>query len=325
MVLIVLGLFGCSELDVLTVNFQDELVEAQARTVALKVIDNTDCETLSRVEHPQIESVANVVATRSEDYPINPESGVLRDLPRGRPLLFDVSALDRESRQVARACQGVTLPNSGNTEVMMEMLALPVCAEDPTGLDVALILDASVQMRNANVTLGSELVPRLSEFLDTGISSGGDRWTLIVHGPAEDPEVTVPLTTDRNAIVAGISQAAESFSGVPRPFDAARLGTIALRARAVCGRRQVLLIISAGTDAGPLGGRELAVAGLVGDRLNPNDDLFGVGIGVSAEGKGAIDLIFVDNLGDSQVALTGTSLSTALGRARDRFQALVGL
>ena len=320
-----LSCFGCSELDVLTATFADELVESQARTVALKVVDNADCDALSRVEHAQIESVANVIATRSTGYPINPESGVLENLPRGRPLVFDLSALDGESRQIARACQGVTLPNGDQTEVMVDMLALPTCTEDPTGLDGALVLDASVQMRFADVSLGSELVERLSAFFESGISAGGDRWTLIVHGPTVDPEVTVPLTSDRSAIVAGIAEAGQDFSGASRLFDAARLGTIALRARAVCGRRPVLLVVSAGFDAGPRGGRELAIAGLVGDRTNPDDDLFGLGIAVSAEGKESLDLFLVDNLGESQVALTGVTLSSALARTRDRLQGLVGL
>ena len=317
------GLWGCSDLDVLTATFDDELVEAQARTVALKVVDDADCPTLLRVEHGRVEDVANVLAVREGGYPINPESGILEDLPRGRPLVFDLSVLDRESRQIARACQGVTMPSSGNTEVTMTMRALPKCAQAPVALDVAIVLEASLAMRNADVALGSALVSRVAGFLDEDISAGGDRWLLVTHGPTVDPEVTVALTDDRDAVATAVSQTVDTFGGESRLYDAARLATVALRARAVCGRRSVVLAIAAGTDTGPLGGQQLAVAGLDGDRNTTDDDLFGVGIGVSADAKRALDQILIDTLGESQAALTSPSLDAALTRARERFRSLV--
>ena len=319
-----LGLVGCSDLDVLEAEFADELVEAQARSIELKVADNTDCEALLRVEHAQIETVANVVATRSTRFPIDPESGVLEDLPRNRPLIFDLVALDQESRQIARACEGITLPEDP-TDVTLTMRALPPCESEPNGLDVAIVLDASVEMRNANASIGAELVDRLSAFLDSGLSPGGDRWTLITHGPSEDPIVAVPFTENRDSIISGIESAAADFTGKSRLFDAVRLGTILLRSRAVCGRRPTLLVLAGGFDEGPLGGRELAIAGLAGDRSTPDDDLFGVGVGISTSGKDALDLILVEELGITQVALTAESLTAALLRTRERFQGFVGI
>ncbi len=317
------GLWGCSDLDVLTATFDDELVEAQARAVALKVVDDADCATLLQVEHAQVERVASVLAVRESGYPINPESGILEDLPRGRRLVFDLAALDRESRQIARACLDVTLPNSGHTEVTMAMRALPECSLTPGGLDVAIVLEASLAMRNADVALGSSLVSRVAAFLDEDISSGGDRWLLVVHGPTVDPEVTVALTDDRAAVATAVNQTIDGFGGESRLYDAARLATIALRARAVCGRRPVMLAIAAGADTGPRGGRELAIAGLDGDRNTTDDDLFGFGIGVSADGKRALDQILTDELGESQAALTSPSLDAALTRAHARFRGLV--
>lgn len=319
------GLAGCGDVDVLQATFSDELVEAQARAVQLKVVDDADCSTLSRVEHAQIESVANVLVVRRTTYPINPESGILKDLPRGRALVFDVSVQDQESRQIARACEGVTLPDKGTTEVVIAMETLLPCEIPPVALDVAVVFDASQAMSLADATLGSEVSTRLLPFFETPLSPAGDRWTLIVHGPTAQPEVRVPFTSDPNEIASAIEQIANGFSGPSRLYDATRLATIVLRSRAVCGRRPALLLIAGGIDAGPRGGRELAIAGLAGDRQNPDDDLFGVGVGVSVAGKEALDLILVEGLGRSQGALTAQTLTSVMRTARERLQALIGL
>ncbi|MEO1334953.1 MAG: vWA domain-containing protein [Myxococcota bacterium] len=319
-----LAAFGCTDLDVLQPVFNDELVEAQARVVNLKVVDDTGCDALLSVEHANLEDVASVVATRRTDYPVNPESGVLEDLPRNRPVVFDVSVIDKDDRQIARACERITLPST-STVVDIPMRTLPKCAEAPRGLDIAVVLDTSVAMRNANISLGSELTERLTAFFDTGVSPGGDRWALITHGATAEPTVAVPLTTDRAALVAGIEQSTTTLTGTSRLFDATRLATIVLRSRAVCGRQPALILVSAGLDAGPRGGRELALSGLAGDRTDPDDDLFGIGIGVSLEGKQGLELILVENLGVSQTALTADTLTAALARTRGRLQGLVGL
>ena len=320
---VALVLVGCSDLDVLDASFGDELVEAQARTVELKVVDNADCVALSRIEHAQLESVANVVAVRRAGYPIDPESGILKGLPRNRPIVFDLSVLDAEGRQVARACEAVTLPD-GATEIRLVVRTLPECSAPPEALDVAVVFDASLAMRNANVAFGAQLPSRVTAFFDEPVSPANDRFALIVHGPTVDPEIAVPLTEDRTAIGAGIEQAAAGFGGDSRLFDAARLGTIVLRARAVCGRRPVLLILAGGADAGPLGGRDLAIAGLAGDRAAPEDDLIADGIAVTAAAKSALDAILQNDGSTSQVALTAATLTVALNRTKTRLQGLVG-
>ncbi len=321
------GLVGCSDVDVLTAEFSDDLVEAQARTVELKVVDDADCSTLLRVEHAEIESVANVIAVRSTGYPIDPESDILRDLPRGRPLIFDVSVVDAEARQVARACEGVTLPTSGSTEVAITPSALPTCESTADALDLVFVFDASIAMRNATISLGGSdaLVDRLTPLFDSGISPGGDRWTLVVHGPASEPQSAVALTDDRLEVLSAVEQAATNLSGPSRLYDAIRLGTIVARSRAVCGRQQALIVLAGGPDEGPRGGRELALAGLDGDRGRPDDDLYAVGIGISAAGKQALDLVIVDDFGSTQAALTADGLGAAMLRTRERLQGLIGL
>ncbi|MEM7676224.1 MAG: vWA domain-containing protein [Myxococcota bacterium] len=315
---------GCTDLDVLQPIFTDELVEAPARTVDLKVLDNADCSTLFTVDHAQVDQVAPVIAARRTGYPVNPESGILEDLPRNRPVLFDVSIVDQNDRQIARACKEITLPST-STVVDVPMRTLPTCTDEPTGLDVAVVLDTSVSMRNANISLGSEVAARLISFFDSGFSLGGDRWTLITHGPTEEPTVAVPLTADRAEIVAGIEQSMRTLEGSSRLYDATRLATIVLRSRAICGRRPALVVIAGGPDAGPRGGRQLALSGLAGDRSDLDDDLFAIGIGVSQDGRRGLDLILIENLGVASTALTADTFTAALSRTRDRLQALVGL
>lgn len=321
----VAALVGCSDLDVLQASFADELVEAQARTVDLKVIDDAECPNLLRVEHRDLEAAANVIAVRQARYPIDPASGILKDLPRNRPLVFDLSVLDRDDRQVARACQSVTLPDDA-TEISLTVRTLPDCGDAaPDALDVAVVLDASLAMRNANVALGSELEARLTPFFDEPLSNAEDRYALVVHGPTVDPDVTVPFTTDRTAIVAAIRQATSNFGGDARLYDATRLGTVLLRASAVCGRRPVLLMIAGGADAGPLGGLDLAVAGLAGDRNDPEDNLVAHGVAISATAKASVDLVLDNGLAVTQAALTAATLSIALEQARARLRSLVRL
>ena len=317
------GLLGCGELDTLVATFGDELVEAQARTVEVKVVDNAACANLLRVEHADVESVANVIAVRTTTYPINPESGILEDLPRNRPLIFDVAAFDRESRLVARACQGVTLPADDATEIVVEMRALPTCDIPPTALDIAVVFDASRSMRVASLGFEGDFADQLAPLFAEPIGSEEDRWTLVVHGPTMEPEVRQSWTNRPLEILDAIRGATAEFAGVSRVYDATRLGTVLVRAQAVCGRRQVVLVLSGGRDAGPPGGRELAISGLVGDRGDDDDDLYGFGIGFSSEAKSALERVLVEHLGDTQAALTRVSLDASIRAARGRFRAFI--
>lgn len=307
----------------LEVTFTDELVEAPARTVDITVVDTTDCEALLSVPHDEVKSIGMVLAQRQAAYPLDPDGGLLDELPTGRSMAFDIAVYDSTPTLIARNCQVAEISASNDTEIKVPMLSLPVCATPPTALDLMIILDLSDAAAAADVSMGSQMIPRLRAFVASGFSTG-TTLTVVTHGPSA-PAVLVGPTSVLSEVDAALEPLPTTYLGQGQPYEAITFGAGLLRARAVCGRRPAILTLVASPDSGALGSLDEALIGVAAARMEPADDIFTAGIGVSLQGNTALVDLLGETLGVRYGALVEDTLVTALSASRLRLQSLIEL
>lgn len=323
-VLALVFLVGCGGPNAsLEVTFTDELVEAPARTVDITVVDSSDCEALLSVPHDEAKSVGSVLAQRQAAYPLDPESDLLDELPTGRALAFDIAVYDATPTLIARNCQVAEISASNDTQIKVPMLSLPLCATPPTALDLMIVLDLSVAAAVADISMGGQMIPRVRAFVASGFSAG-TTVTVVTHGPAA-PTVLVGPTSVLTEVDAALEPLPTMYLGQGEPYEAIAMGTSLLRARAVCGRRPALLTLVASPDSGALGSLDEALIGVAAARMEPADDIFTAGIGVSVDGNTALVDLLGDTLGVRYGALVEDTLVNALSASRLRFQSLIEL
>jgi hypothetical protein len=279
---------------------------------------------LLNVVHDDIARIATVELNKRTSFPINPNDDVLNGAPRGRALAIDVVVLDERDNVVGRGCVETTLEPSTPANIVIEMMALPICETPPRFVDLSIVLDVSLDMQVADAALGNTLIDELIMFMDLTGFPPSTRFSLVTHGPG-DPTEHVTSTEDREAMKAGFEDYRMLTGGTSRHFTAIQLATERMRTRAVCDRRPALLIISAGVHANEIGAFENARIGMAGIQGDSRDDIYSFGIALS---DGALadlqDLIMQNELGEVDGARTMASFREALSQARYRFQGLVG-
>jgi hypothetical protein len=309
--------------DVLSVSFLDELVEAPARGVSVAVVEGADCATLLTQPHDGLEAVGTVLVRRALGYPVPPDAAPFEGLPRGRALAVDVAVEDADRLQIARSCVEVTLTPDAATTVALVMHGLPPCADPPVGLDLALLMDTSTGMRDANIALEGALTDRVKAFVESMGVTGGVRFSVITHGHT-DPQELLPPSEDKQAVLTALESLRDVAAGPALHYEGISRAVGLLRARAVCGRRPALLWLGGGADESAPGAFEISTIEVVGTRGEPADDVYVYAVGLSAEAVAAMRLL-VDAVSDADFegALTQVRLAEALNNAHFRFQSLV--
>lgn len=316
---------GCAQApDVIALRFDDELVEAPARNVAIAVVSDTSCTDLLTLPHESLEDVATVISRTRTRYPIDPDLGALDFAPRGRPLSVDVSVLDAEDRQISRACDTITLPASEPATLTLQMHGLAPCAEAPTSLDLTLVLDLSLGMRDANVGLDNALIDSIKTFVQNlGVPGGSVRFSIVTHGPELPMELLSP-TYDKEVVLQTLENQRNVAGGSAHHYEALALGGAVLRDQAVCGLRPALLWVGGGPDESDPASFQIAAVELSGTRGEGFDDIFVFGLGVSAEAVDAMRLLIDDlDLARLQGALTVVRLQDVLRSVHSDLQGLL--
>lgn len=309
-----LGAAGCgAEPVTLELSFPDELVEAPARAVEVAVVEGAACGELLRVRHDELEQVGSVRGRTRTGYPAPPELDILDEAPRGRALAVDVAVQDAAGLGISRACRAVTLSSDAPTVVSIELHGLPDCPEEPTDLDLAIVLDTSTGMRNADIGLGNSLIDELSDFVQNmGIDGGTVRFSLVAHGHVSAKEL-VPATEDRQVVLRQLEALRGVQMGIAEHYAGLRVGAAHLKDRAVCGRRPAVLWVGGGPDQSSATTAQIATIEVTGTRGEPFDDIYVHGVGVSDPAVSAMRVL-VDRVDSAQVegALTEDRLRNAL-------------
>jgi hypothetical protein len=269
---------GCARgEDRLTLFFADELVDAAARQVVVRIFRGAgDCEVLLAERFEANATRPGLIRQETVAYPIRQTDAVLRELPEGVVLALEVGVLDTSGQLMARACKPITLGADAG-EFRVEARTLPQCSTPPTTLDVAILLDTSAAAARTSLTVSGEHVVALRDvLLDPVGNLPGTTWSLdgfgLMTGDAQLLELA-PATDDLGLVRDALTGVRLMATGNTRLFDAITAGAAALRARASCRSRPVLLILAAGGDQGSRAPPEDARIGVFSTIGDTTDDL----------------------------------------------------
>ena len=318
-----IAVVGCGENpDIVEAVFADELVEAAGRTAVLSVLASASCAELQTQTFDAVERLPDVIRTVRTSYPIRPESNALEDVPRGEPLVIDLTILNAGGRLVGRGCATTALPRNEPATIQIDMFSLPSCGEEPTTVDLTMVIDTSIEMQQADILFGNTVIDELLDFVDLGGFPPGTRFSVVTHGHSEPTERIAP-NQDREVVKAAIESLRGLNDGDNRHFEAIILATELMRTRAVCGRRPAAVVVSAGVDRSAPGNFENAVIGLVATRGDLTDDIYSVGIALSDGARQDLGDLIPLEVGEVFGAGTSGGFATALSTARFRVQAIV--
>lgn len=316
---------ACSrETDSLEIFFEDELVEAPARSTHIVGLTGADCEAILSVPHDRAQTAGTVIYQATGRYPLDPSLDLLSSLPRGSPFALDIAVYDAEEILMARACEIVTLDPAMKTMLRIELHALPFCPNRPaTVVDVVLVLDTSTAMAVADTekTVLADLRTRVVE--GTRLPAGST-WSIITHGHTAPPAELLAPTTDIEAVKSAIDALIPTqMSGAPLVYDAVSRAAAVERARAVCGRKPAILAILGGRDGGSERLAEDAAIGIIGTRDDVTDDIYTFGLGLTRDTYDVLKDFIPEEIGVATGAETDFLRKSRLSEAAMALRALV--
>lgn len=309
------------EEDILDAYFIDEVVGAPARTTEISVFDGTTCEDLLSTPADAVQEAGSRIATRTAGFPINPDARVLDGLPRGKNLVFHVTARDGDGLVVGRGCVIQELAPKGPLDVSVELHALPKCETEARFLDVAIVLDTSLL---AILYPGNEHLDLLESDLVMQMEQG-TRFSIITHGHTLPPSEHLAPTSDKETAIEALDTLRGKTGERVELFNGVTLATRLLRSRAICGRRPAVLVVEAGQDGSesniPVIEAQIGLYATSGDSA---DDIFVFGV-YATEGAQADLVELTDGLTSADLAPGSTVpvFRQALLDAKFGFDALI--
>jgi hypothetical protein len=307
--------------DLLDAHFVDEVVGAPARTTEIAYLEGATCDELLSVPADEIDTIGTVIAKKNASFPVRPEDEVFEGVPRGRPLLVHVVARDAQGVLIGRGCIATELGADGPLEVPIELRALPICESDWRFLDIAIVIDTTVDM--AVAFSGNEHIDALKSWVAN--FEEGTRFSLVTHGHTQPPLEILPPTADRQTVADSIESLRGQKGGSVELFNSVTTTSRLLRSRAVCPRRPAILLLQAGRDEAPTGIPVMeAKVALFASQGDSTDDIYVHGVFATAGAKADLEELF-DGL--SLVGLSsGTNvpvLGEGLLEARFAFDGLI--
>lgn len=320
-----LGLFalGCGESGPsLALEFTDPVVEARARVLLAQVLGGvTRCEPVLAVQASEVAGLAGGVRERESPYPGDPAQILPPDVDDA-PAVLHVIARDADGLVVVRGC--APLAEALATGVLT-LRALPLCAEAPSVVDLAVVYDASSDMTLADATFGGVASIFNAAFVQGGDFPPGSRFSLFVYGPSPVRAV-INAADDIEGLQTASVELEMGYGGEPDVFGGIFWSARVLRDRASCRRLPALVALAAGgTRAGApilFADAAFSLYAAVGD---PSDDIFAYGIGLSQEATADLGAAIPEGVGELASPQTASALREALGRAHFEVRRRVNL
>lgn len=293
--------------DTIELFYNDELVEAPTRTFGLRVLQTSaDCEDVLSHLHGEPVEGEELVMEKSGRYPLNPELALLEGAPHGVRLVLDFAAFDESEIQISRACQVVNLSSSAASNLRIELRALPKCESFPRALDVMIALDTSFSMNVSDSEL-THLTALVNNILSENALPTSTTYGLITFGHTQKADELVEYTSDVQVVKDKIEEVRTIYQHKVLLFDGITKAAQILRARAVCGRKSVIVLTASNGDEGSRAKFEDAQIGLFAGRGDPDDDLFVFAITTTEPGFNVLDALIPQDVG----IVTGTTPSLA--------------
>lgn len=311
---------GCSGGVELNPFFNDPLVEAPVRSIDVVGISGATCEQILSRDHDEPGPNEVIRGRRTTRYPVDPDLDVFDGFPVDEAIALDVVALDDSLLQVARACAVVRLGDTDRVDI--ELRTLPACETPPTGLDIMLVMDTSL-----GVTIADPDDDRIEGLTTFILEPGGIRsavtWGVVTFGHDDRATELVAATKDLDAIRTAVVGLPPLSAGTTRLFDGIAKGGELLRARALCGRRPVMLVVTGFADSGSQRRFEDAGIAIFATRGDVEDDIFTYGIALTDAGFADLNDLISEDLGVAAGAKVGPQIRAAFEGARIAFNQLI--
>lgn len=301
-------LAACGSTTEVRLDFGDAVVEARARTVVTQVLRGLTCEQVLERTAQEVSALAEVVDQRTSDVPARPEAILPEgEIPAGA--LVHAAARDEDGLVFARACVPLSEEVSS---VVLRLDGFPICAAEPRALDVSVVFDASGNMGFADPTFGGVAGIFRQRFAGRTDFPNGSRFSLVTHGEGAGA-LEISGASSALALADAVDQLASTgYAGAADGFDAITRGARQLRDSATCGRRAVMLVVSAG--ANPQTPQVLpadAAFALYASQGVRADDVFTYGIALTQEALDDLLSVIPDTVGEVRGALSRSSLESA--------------
>jgi len=251
------------------VTFADELTAAPARSLDV-VLSAGSCAEASSLAFDELARSAERRVRLP--YPVPEDADPLAQRRPDEAVAVAVAARDADDLVMARGCAVV---DGRDRDVQVDLSALPSCADAPSALDLALVVDASSVMQRANIGLEDGVRPALfAEVIDAALPVEDEIRLYVGRGDGVQR-----LKADLEATIEALP-----FEGPSHALDAADRATRELRHRARCGVEPGLLWIVAGVDAASRAQPIDVTLALLGAEADPTDDVFGFGLALEEGG-----------------------------------------
>ena len=300
--------------------YTDELVEAPTRTIDIAAITGATCDQILSRPHETPATTETVRATHFTNYPVDPGEDVFDGFPTDEKIAIDIAAYDGSLLQVSRACTEVRLTDV--SKVDLQLRTLPICIAGATSIDLLLVLDTSLGVDLADPDRAH--LSAINDFLLTdGSLAGVAQWGLVTFGHGSRAQELVPATTDRALMQGVVGSLERVHANKTRLFDGMVKGAALLRARAICGRRPVMFVVTSRADDGSEKRFEDAAIAVYASHGDDTDDLYSYGVAMSTSGFDDLDVLIPEEIGVVTGAQTSLVIRQAFLQARDTLNGLL--
>lgn len=308
---------GCSNDISLNFFYDDELVEAPTREVELKIFDGEiSCDDYLSFPHGTDKFSNSLVKEVRTGYPVITQTLAPDLFLEGRAFTFAAEAYDRNGVSIARGCSQKVAGDFD--QVSLQLFGLAKCSKPAGEIDLALVVDTSSRSLAKDPDL-RHLKAIQEIMLEESLFS---TWTVISTAPT--PKVWVSRTSTASELYEAFEGIAETYTAPNSAhFDAIDEVSRLLRSQSLCGRIPAVFIFSAGVDKNSELTWQNARLGLEGSLVDPEDNIFAVGITQKEDAFGEFLNFIPQNSGNAYLAQHAEFLEAQLLEVREQLSALV--
>ncbi|MEE2901366.1 MAG: hypothetical protein VYC39_03515 [Myxococcota bacterium] len=310
-------LFSCSSNIPLEFFYDDELVEAPTRQLHLKIFnEEVSCDDYLSAPHTSELFSEFLVKEIRTGYPVITATLEPEAFTAGKLFTFGVEAYDKDKISVARGCE--TQVGGEFDEISLQLFGLAKCRLTPREIDLALVVDTSSRSlardpRLTHIKMIREIMLEESLF---------STWTIMSTAPT--PRVWVSKSSSLEKAREAFGQIEETYTESDSAhFDGVVQASRLLRSESLCGRVPAMFIFTGGIDRNSDLTWQNARLGLEGSLIDPEDNIFTVGLTLEENAFGEFLDFIPQNSGNAYLAQYTEFLEAQLLEVREQLAALV--
>ena len=310
-------LFSCSNNIPLEFFYDDELVEAPTRQIHLKIFsEKVSCDDYLSAPHTSDSFSEFLVKEIQTGYPVITATLEPEAFTAGRLFTFGVEAYDKDKISIARGCE--TQIGGEFDEISLQLFGLAKCRLTPREIDLALVVDTSSRSLARDPQLTHVKIIR-EIMLEKALFS---TWTIVSTAPT--PRVWISRSSSLEKVSKAFEQMEQTYTeSNSAHFDGVVQASQLLRSESLCGRIPAMFVFTAGMDRNSDLTWQNARLGLEGSLVDPEDNIFAVGLTLEEKAFGEFLDFIPQNSGNAYLAQYTEFLEAQLLEIREQLAALV--